>query len=363
MSDLDPSTQPRVPSLPALVETLPAHPAASPESTFTRERQVAFLHALAATGAVRAAAARAGVSHQTAYRERLASAVFRRAWDAALLAARCHAEETLAVRAIEGVEEQVWYHGEVVATRRRYDARLLLAHLARLDRLTSDAKVEAFAGDFEGALGRFGEGSETPEKASKKKSPGQWSKRSTASAPKAPQECPECGGKCLGPEDALTEADCRWLGNRLERMDWARPRGVREPHEFTGYEPGAVEAQQLAAFEAGEDDWWLIVPPGPGDDPNDWHFAADDPPIEYKSLGGGAPCPSTTGPCGPAVPLPEQARGGFSWACQDPPPACLGEGDHPQDGGGVLRSPSTPPTAPTARSCVAADGGAFCAGC
>ena len=55
------------------------------------------------------------------------------------------------------------YHGEVVATRRRFDSRLLLAHLARLDRLTADAKVDAFAGDFEAALGRFGEGSEAPE--------------------------------------------------------------------------------------------------------------------------------------------------------------------------------------------------------
>ena len=84
-------------SLPALVEALPAQPAASSEGLFTRERQVVFLHALAATGAVRSAAARAGVSHQTAYRERLASAPFRRAWDAALLAARCHAEEEVTV--------------------------------------------------------------------------------------------------------------------------------------------------------------------------------------------------------------------------------------------------------------------------
>ena len=279
------------PSLPALVEALPADPGASQESLwsahpgaepvptsadgrslFTRERQVEFLHALAATGAVRAAAGRAGVSHQTAYRARLSDALFRRAWDAALLAARVHAEDVLSCRAIDGVEEQVWYHGEVVATRRRFDSRLLLAHLARLDRLTADVRVEAFAGDFEAALGRFGEGSDAPETApppaKKKKTPGERSRRS-----KPPAECPECGGKCKGPADELTEDDCQWLGNRLARMDESRPRGVKEPHQFEGYAAEAVEEIQLAAFEAGADDWWYIVPPGPGDDPGDWHFA------------------------------------------------------------------------------------------
>ena len=283
MSDLDPCAQPRVPSLLALVKVVSPDCAAgdpacsepagfSDSAIFTRERQVVFLLALAATGAVRSAAARSGVSHQTAYRARLADAVFARGWNAALLAARAQAEEVLAVRAIDGVEEEVMYHGEVVATRRRFDARLLLAHLARLDRLTADARVEAFAGDFEASVERFGEGSEAPETApppaKKKKTPGGWSKRS-----KPPTECPECGGKCKGPEDELTEDDCQWLGNRLERMDAARPPGVNEPHEFAGFEARAVEAEQLAAFEAGEDDWWCVVPAGPGEDPGDWHFA------------------------------------------------------------------------------------------
>src|SRR6187431_302171 len=41
-------------------------------------------------------------------------------------------------RAIEGIEEEVRYRGEVVGTRRRYDTRLLLAHMARLDKLAED---------------------------------------------------------------------------------------------------------------------------------------------------------------------------------------------------------------------------------
>ena len=228
-----------------------------------------FLEALAATGAVRSAAARAGVSHQTAYRARLACAVLARAWKAALVAARVQAEEVLATRAIDGVEEQVFYHGEVVATRRRYDSRLLLAHLARLDKLTEEAPVAAFAGDFEAALARFAAGSDAPEAEPEKTSPGQWSKRSTPE----PEPCPECGGQCLDLDAALTKDDCQWLGNRLRRMNDARPRGAKEPYAFPGHASGEVEIEQLEAFEEGVDEWWLVVPARPGEDPDVWHYA------------------------------------------------------------------------------------------
>ena len=55
----------------------PADAAPDP-ALFTCERQAAFLAALAASGQVRSASAQAGVSHQTAYCERLASPGFRR---------------------------------------------------------------------------------------------------------------------------------------------------------------------------------------------------------------------------------------------------------------------------------------------
>lgn len=178
-------------SLPALIDTLPpdsAHPPQSRDAAgnrgsqqcasplpraepvptsaegakFSRERQVVFLSALAAGGAARRAVRAAGISHQTAYRMRRANPAFRLAWDAAMLAARAVAEDVLAVRAIEGVEEKVFYHGEEVATRRRFDSRLLLAHLARLDRLTANAATHAFAEDFEAALDRFARGEGEP---------------------------------------------------------------------------------------------------------------------------------------------------------------------------------------------------------
>ncbi|UIP08121.1 hypothetical protein LY632_06925 [Erythrobacter sp. SDW2] len=155
------------PTLPALAEALPADPgsasgAGDPHTLFTRERQVAFLQALAACGAVRRASAQVGISYRTAYRERRASAPFRLAWDAALLSARALSEDVLATRALDGVEEIVFYRGEEIGRRVRYDARLLLAHLARLDRLTEDARTRAFAEDYEGALERFAAGTDDP---------------------------------------------------------------------------------------------------------------------------------------------------------------------------------------------------------
>ncbi len=146
------------PNLPALIAALPGDGTRAPQTEFTRGRQVRFLENLSLTGSVRSAAAAGGVSHQTAYRARRATPEFRLAWDAALLAARVHAEQVLAARAIDGVEEKVFYHGEQVDTRTRYSDRLLLAHLARLARLVGDERVHAVAEDFDAALARFAAG-------------------------------------------------------------------------------------------------------------------------------------------------------------------------------------------------------------
>lgn len=106
---------------------------------FTPERQVRFLDRLASSGTVRAACLAAGVSPQAAYVARRRCARFAAAWDAALVLARDHAEAVLAERALDGVEEAVWFRGELVGKKRRYDTRLLLAHLGRLDRMAEDA--------------------------------------------------------------------------------------------------------------------------------------------------------------------------------------------------------------------------------
>jgi hypothetical protein len=113
---------------------------------WTPERKALFLDDLAVRGNVRAACARVGMSRDTAYRLRRRDALFARGWDAALLLARDSVAETLGDRAINGIEEEVWHRGELMGTRRRYDTRLLLAHVARLDKL---AEQQADYGDAE----------------------------------------------------------------------------------------------------------------------------------------------------------------------------------------------------------------------
>ena len=107
---------------------------------FTPVRKLRFLDELACHGNVRVAAARVGVSRSGAYLARARDAAFAEAWRAALVLGRDCAVEEMAVRAIEGWEEPVFYRGRQVALRRRHDTRLLLAHIARLDKACADGE-------------------------------------------------------------------------------------------------------------------------------------------------------------------------------------------------------------------------------
>ncbi len=119
---------------------------------WTPARKVQFLEALAQDGNVRAACARVGLSAEAAYRLRRRDPLFARAWAAAQLQARPIVGEVLGTRAIEGVEEQIWYRGELRGTQRRYDSRLLLAHMLRLDKLAEDEGALEDAGRFDELL-------------------------------------------------------------------------------------------------------------------------------------------------------------------------------------------------------------------
>lgn len=119
------------------------------------EAQARFVEVLAQWGNVRAAAMQAGVSRAHLYRMRRASPDFRKLWDAALVLARPQVEEVLADRAMNGIAETVYYHGEEVATRVRFDARLLLAHLARLDRVEASHGVRTAVADFDAQVERL----------------------------------------------------------------------------------------------------------------------------------------------------------------------------------------------------------------
>lgn len=119
---------------------------------WTPARRTQFLERLAHDGNVSAACARVGLSREAAYRLRRREPLFARAWAAAQLQGREVVGEVLGTRAIEGIEEEVWFRGEVVGTRRRYDTRLLLAHMARLDKLAEDEQALEDAGRFDELL-------------------------------------------------------------------------------------------------------------------------------------------------------------------------------------------------------------------
>ena len=123
-----------------------------PARGWTPELKARFLDRLAAHGNARAACRSVNLSAEAAYRLRRRDALFARGWAAALVLARENSEQVLGERAIEGVEEEIYYRGELIGTRRRFDSRLLLAHLARLDRLVEDGAANEDAGRFDELL-------------------------------------------------------------------------------------------------------------------------------------------------------------------------------------------------------------------
>ena len=231
--------------LPALIGDLPEDSTRSAQRQFNAHAQGIFLTRLSLTGSVRSAAKSAGTSHQTVYRLRRSCTLFRRAWDAALLVAREQAEEVLAVRAIEGVAEEVWYHGEVVATRRRYDSRLLLAHLARLDRLAERADIAALAQDFDAVLARLEQGGDLAglgvdeaagtagDEGAGDNGSGQCNRRSMSGAGDEDDKVAEEGEEIEDPYFA-----------RLDVMEAARPDDAPRPHMLA---KGAVRRRRTGS--------------------------------------------------------------------------------------------------------------------
>ena len=211
---------------------------------FPRAVQAKFLTVLADWGNVRAAAKAVGVARATAYRMRRQCLTFRELWDAALLHARPMVEEVLADRALNGVQESVFYHGEEVATRTRYDSRLLLAHLARLDKL-AEARAAAKAEARDAAADAAGR----CECGSVAERPDQTYEEAQGSAR---EEAPSSENKerDQNPEHCATPP----LEARLQAMEAARPKDA-EPiaHAMDSSE---AEMLQLRGFEHGAARWW-----------------------------------------------------------------------------------------------------------
>ena len=129
---------------------------------WTQHKKAVFLDHLAQHGNVRAACSRVGLSREAAYRLRRRDADFARGWGAAMVLANDAGAELLAACATEGIEHRVYFRGELVDTYRRIDTRLLLAHLARLDKAADDKRAQADAARFDELLAVIG-GQSVPE--------------------------------------------------------------------------------------------------------------------------------------------------------------------------------------------------------
>lgn len=214
---------------------------------WTPERQRAFLEALAECGSVTRAAARVGMSRESAYalRRRADARGFAQAWDAARALAVEHLTETAWNRALDGELRQVFYHGELVGESRHYDNRLLMAliaqnRLAAGPALASPELIAEVAADWDAALDRAERGEALAE-------PGQTQATEPADAPGASGDP---GDAALELEIGLythwwDEAGERWLTN------WPAPEHfsgaefwVDEDGEVLGpHDPGQPEEE------------------------------------------------------------------------------------------------------------------------
>ena len=125
-----------------------------------------FIVRLSQCGVVADAAKFVGMSAQSAYayRNRAEGRAFHLAWEAALVHAHRRLADELLSRAMNGVVERIERNG-VVTQRHRYDSRLSMAVLTRLDRVTAEARkegsaVHAVAGELDQLLDIIGGGAE-----------------------------------------------------------------------------------------------------------------------------------------------------------------------------------------------------------
>lgn len=104
---------------------------------WTPAKQAEFIEALAACGCVDEACRRVGRSRQSAYDlyRRTEAGPFRLAWEAALEHAVKRIADGAFSRAINGVAIPIYYKGEQVGERRRYDERMVMFLLRYYDPL------------------------------------------------------------------------------------------------------------------------------------------------------------------------------------------------------------------------------------
>lgn len=122
-----PARRPAAPQRPAALAFTPV-PVRARHDGWTPAKQVAFLHALATSGCVDEACRAVGMSTRSAYtlRARPDAASFRQAWEVTLDYALDVLADTMIGRAINGVATPIFFQGEQVGEKRRYDERLAM---------------------------------------------------------------------------------------------------------------------------------------------------------------------------------------------------------------------------------------------
>src|SRR6267142_3657277 len=99
----------------------------SQHTVFTPERQARFIENLRLTGGnISKACEASNVSRPTAYTYRNTVPMFREAWDEALEASIEQLEQEARRRALEGVNEPVFYKGDVCGVIRKYSDTLAI---------------------------------------------------------------------------------------------------------------------------------------------------------------------------------------------------------------------------------------------
>jgi hypothetical protein len=104
-----------------------------------------FLQVLADTGRLGLALTYVGLSRQSANNLYHRDPLFAAGWDAAAHMARRALADDVLEKGLDGITETVTRQGEVVATRHRYDARLSMAVLHRLDKRCDRAEEQGSA--------------------------------------------------------------------------------------------------------------------------------------------------------------------------------------------------------------------------
>ena len=96
------------------------------ETIRTPEKEAKFLEALADTCNVREACKAAGIARNSAYLWRRDEPDFRKKWEEAVEVGADALEEEAVRRAREGVDEAVYYKGDICGTVRKYSDTLLI---------------------------------------------------------------------------------------------------------------------------------------------------------------------------------------------------------------------------------------------